>query len=234
MTDAPPTPPAAEPGPRLALDAPAPPFEARSTHGPLRLSDFRGRWLVFFSHPADFTPVCTTEFLAFARAQDRFAAMDCALLGLSVDSVYAHLAWIADIKARHGVEIGFPVVEDISMSIARAYGMLHPDAQTTAAVRAVVVIDPNGVTRAISAYPMNVGRSVEEILRLVAALQTADAQGVVTPEGWRPGEPAVLPPPETQAEMAARSLHPEAGIETGRETGRSWYLTPVDGGRRAG
>lgn len=232
MTD--PPMPAAEPPACLQLDAEAPDFEARSTHGPVRLSDYRGRWLVFFSHPADFTPVCTTEFLAFARAADRFAALDCALLGLSVDSVYAHLAWISDIRARHGVEIGFPVVEDISMAVARAYGMLDPGAPGTATVRATVVIDPEGVVRASITYPMNVGRSVEEILRLVAALKTADAEGVVTPEGWRPGEPAVLPPPETQAEMEARALHPEAGLDAGRETGRSWYLTPVEGGRHAG
>ncbi len=217
--------------PPLRLDAPAPDFEARSTEGVLRLSDYRGHWLVFFSHPADFTPVCTTEFVAFAKAKPQFDAIGAELLGLSVDSVYAHLAWIADIERRYSVRIGFPVVEDISMSVARAYGMLHPEADSTATVRATVVIDPDGLVRAMITYPMNVGRSVGEILRLVRALQVSDAQGVVLPEGWTEGQAALAPPPESRAEMEARRLNPEAGMETGAETGRAWYLTPIPGGR---
>ncbi|WP_025813177.1 peroxiredoxin, partial [Komagataeibacter kakiaceti] len=156
----------------------APDFQARTTKGEVRLSDFRGRWLVLFSHPADFTPVCTSEFIALARAADRFAALDCALLGLSVDSLYAHLAWLDAIQDRFGVEIPFPLVEDPSMAVARAYGMLDPTAQNSATVRATYVIDPAGTIRALLWYPMTVGRSVDELLRLVAALRRSDEGAV--------------------------------------------------------
>ena len=212
------------PQPAVAIDQPAPDFEARSTHGPVRLSDYRGRWLVFFSHPADFTPVCTSEFIAFQNAASEFEALACALLGLSVDSVYAHLAWMKDIKERFGVEVGFPVIEDISMSLARAYGMIHDASTSTATVRSVFFIDPDGVLRAFIHYPMNVGRSVAEILRVLAALQEADARGVAAPEGWRPGDTAVLPPPETTAEIAERKKL------NGRN--RDWYYTETEGGER--
>ncbi|MBB2172136.1 peroxiredoxin [Gluconacetobacter asukensis] len=181
----------------------APDFSARTTQGRLRLSDLRGRWVLLFSHPADFTPVCTSEFLAFAAASDRFQAMNCALLGLSVDSLSAHLAWVEAIRAQFGVTIPFPIIEDPSMAIARAYGMLDETAESSATVRAVHAIDPEGVIRAVVWYPMSVGRSVAELLRLVAALQKVTADNVLTPEGWMPGDDTVLPAVQTQQDAAA-------------------------------
>ena len=174
----------------------APDFEARTTKGSLALSSYRGRWLLFFSHPADFTPVCTTEFVALAKAQPRFEEMDCALLGLSVDSLYAHVAWEKAIKTLFDVEIGFPIVEDPSMAIGRAYGMLDESARDSSAVRATYFIDPEGVIRAITHYPMMVGRSVEEMLRMVAALQVSADGKRLAPEGWRAGQPLLLQPSE--------------------------------------
>ncbi|MGB5483706.1 peroxiredoxin [Parasphingorhabdus sp.] len=166
----------------------APDFEARTTHGPVKLSDYRGRWLIFFSHPADFTPVCTTEFVALARHQEQFEALDCSLLGLSVDSLYAHLAWVRAIEDRFGVKIGFPIVEDPSMAVGRAFGMIDENALDSAAMRTSYFIDPQGIVRATTCYPPNVGRSVKEMLRMLAALQMADDGNVLTPEGWQPGE----------------------------------------------
>jgi peroxiredoxin (alkyl hydroperoxide reductase subunit C) len=180
----------------------APLFRARSTMGDVALKDFRGRWLVFFSHPADFTPVCTTEFVALAKAQPAFESMGWSLLGLSVDSLYSHLAWMRAIEQVFGTSVPFPVVEDPSMAIGRAYGMLDEQAADSAAIRATYFIDPHGVIRAITCYPYNVGRSVDEMLRMAAALQRADGDGALTPEGWRPGEP-VLAPPATSADDAA-------------------------------
>ena len=165
----------------------APEFTARSTEGMVSLRQFRGRWLVFFSHPADFTPVCTSEFVAFAKSADAFAALDCGLLGHSVDSLFSHLAWIRALRDDFGVTIDFPVVEDPTLEIARAFGMVSAEADTAASVRAVYVIDPEGIVRAITWYPINVGRSVAEILRLVAALKRSADGSVITPEGWQPG-----------------------------------------------
>ncbi len=147
------------------LNAPAPDFKAVTTHGVKSLSDYKGKWLILFSHPADFTPVCTTEFTAFARAHDQFAAMNCDLLGLSIDSVYAHLAWVLNIKEKFGVDIKFPIIEDLKMEVAQAYGMIHPGAADTQAVRATFVIDPAGILRAMVYYPMSNGRSIDEFLR---------------------------------------------------------------------
>lgn len=182
--------------PPLLYD-PAPDFRARTTMGERSLADYRGRWLVFFSHPGDFTPVCTSEFIAFAGAADRFRAMDCELLALSVDSLLSHIAWLRSIREDFGVEVTFPIIEDPSMAIARAYGMIHAKAANAATVRAVFVIDPDGIVRSILWYPMTTGRSVDELLRLVAALQASDEHGVNTPEGWRPGDEVILPPPLT-------------------------------------
>lgn len=210
----------AEPTNQVAqIGAVAPDFDARTTEGLIRLSDFRGRWLVLFSHPADFTPVCTSEFIAFEKQIDAFRALDCDLVGLSVDSLYSHLAWVKDIEARFDVRISFPIVEDISMSIARAYGMIHEASDSTASVRSVFFIDPEGVIRALIHYPLAVGRSIDEILRVVAALQVSDAEGVSTPEGWRPGDEAVLPAPTDMNEVEQRSSMP----------GKAWYLTPKGG-----
>lgn len=186
------------------LDEPAPHFEGRSTQGPVKLGDFAGRWLVFFAHPADFTPVCTSEFVTFARRSAEFAALNCGLLGLSVDSVYAHIAWRESIRERFGVSIDFPVLEDVSMQIARRYGMFHPRNAANAAVRALFIIDPQGKIRAMAYYPVNVGRSVSEVLRVLEALQTVDRLQIVTPEGWTAGDDTVDPPPDTAGATDAR------------------------------
>lgn len=186
------------------LNEPAPDFEALTTHGVRRLSDYRGRWLVLFSHPADFTPVCTTEFMAFARHQQAFKALNTELLGLSIDSHYAHIAWVRNIKEHFDVEIGFPIIADLSMKVASAYGMIHPGADDTSAVRATFIIDPEGILRAMVYYPMTNGRSIPEFLRLVKALQISDEQGVATPEGWQPGAQVIVPPPATTDAAEAR------------------------------
>ena len=181
----------------LRIGDAAPDFSARSTAGDVTLSKFRGKWLVFFSHPADFTPVCTTEFVGLAKAADRFAALDCALLGLSVDSLFSHMAWMRAINEVFDVTIGFPVIEDPSMAIGRAFGMIDEFSQDSAAIRSTYFIDPEGVVRAITTYPHNVGRSVDEMLRMVAALQRAAGDAVLTPEGWQPGGDVLLPPAST-------------------------------------
>jgi peroxiredoxin (alkyl hydroperoxide reductase subunit C) len=185
------------------LNEPAPPFSARTTHGDRTLEDYRGKWLILFSHPADFTPVCTTEFIGFAKAAPKFAEMGCELLGLSIDSLFSHLAWVRNIKEKFGVDIPFPIIEDLKMDVARAYGMVHPGAADTQAVRATFFIDPNGVLRAMVYYPMSNGRSIDEFVRLLTALQTSDANGVATPENWCPGKPVIVPPPKT-AEAAEK------------------------------
>ena len=188
--------PAARP-PRIGDEAPN--FRARTTTGEIELSDFRGKWLIFFSHPADFTPVCTSEFVGLAKAADQFTARGCALLGLSVDSLYAHLAWVKAIRDLFNVLVPFPIVEDPSMAVGRAYGMIDDAATDSAAVRAMYFIDPSGFIRAMTWYPMNVGRSVEEMLRLLTALQRTKAQDVLAPEGWQPGQDLLLPPLQAQS-----------------------------------
>jgi peroxiredoxin (alkyl hydroperoxide reductase subunit C) len=202
----------------LRIGDPAPLFRARSTMGEVSLDQYRGRWLVFLSHPADFTPVCTSEFVALARAAERFAALDCALLGLSVDSLYAHIAWVRAIKEMFDVTVPFPIVEDPSMAIGRAYGMLDETANDTSAVRVTYFIDPGGLVRALTWYPLNVGRSVDEMIRMVAALQRTARGDVMTPEGWQPGRELLLPPAQTA---------PDA-LQAGSATG--WfYRTRSDG-----
>ena len=186
------------------INEPAPAFEARTTDGVKKLEDYRGKWLVLFSHPADFTPVCTTEFMAFAKYHEDFKAINTELLGLSIDSYYSHVAWIKNIKEKFGVEIPFPIIEDLSMNVARAYGMIHPGAADTQAVRATFIIDPEGILRAMVYYPMTNGRSIPEFLRLIKALQTSDANGIATPEGWQPGDKVIVPPPSDMDEANAR------------------------------
>jgi peroxiredoxin (alkyl hydroperoxide reductase subunit C) len=187
------------------LNEPAPAFKARTTHGEKSLADYKGKWLILFSHPADFTPVCTTEFMAFAKAADTFKAMNCELLGLSIDSLFSHLAWTRNIQEKFGVTIPFPIIEDIKMEVASAYGMVHPGAADTQAVRATFFIDPNGILRAMVYYPMSNGRSIPEFIRLLSALQTSDKHGVATPEGWTPGCDVIVPPPKTDADAAKRA-----------------------------
>jgi peroxiredoxin 2/4 len=198
--------------PPLRLNALAPDFTARTTMGERSLSDYRGRWLVLMSHPADFTPVCTSEFVALANSADAFTALGCELMALSVDSLYAHIAWLADIDRRYGVRIPFPVIEDPSMVIGTAYGMVDATSPDSATVRATFVIDPDGVVRAINWYPMTVGRSVEELLRLVTALQTTDREQASSPAGWHAGDPLLEPAAVTLDE----ALTTEAG-------GQGWY-----------
>ncbi len=197
-----------------------PDFEALTTHGKIRLSDFKGKWVVLFSHPADFTPVCTTEFVAFAKLYPEFAKRNVQLIGLSVDSVFSHIDWIRSIREKLGVDIPFPVIADLDMKVASLFGMIHPKQSTTATVRAVFVIDPEMKLRALLYYPMSAGRNVDEILRLIDALQTSDKYGVVTPANWRPGDPVIVPPPTTR-EMAEERLREAA--EKGYEC-VDWYL----------
>jgi peroxiredoxin (alkyl hydroperoxide reductase subunit C) len=175
----------------LRLGDAAPNFTARTTLGQQALSDYRGRWLVLFSHPADFTPVCTSEFVALAKAAPQFEQLNCALLGLSVDSLFSHIAWVKAIQQVFDVDIPFPIIEDPSMAVAKAFGMIDENAADTATIRSTYFIDPDGFIRAITSYPHNVGRSVDELLRMVAALQVAARDGVLTPAGWQPGDATI-------------------------------------------
>ena len=198
--------PDAPPAPRLPrLGDAAPPFEAVTTFGKLRLEDFKGSWLVLFSHPADFTPVCTTEFMAFAKAHPELRKMNCELLGLSVDSVYSHIAWARNVEEKMGVKVTFPIIADLNKEVATLYGMVMPTDSTTETSRCVFVIDPEQKVRAMIYYPLTTGRNVDEIVRAVKALQTSDEHGVATPEGWRPGDEVIVPPPQTQEAAAERA-----------------------------
>lgn len=191
------------PMPRLGEKAPE--FEAPTTHGVLKLSDFKGSWLIIFSHPADFTPVCTTEFMAFARIHPELQKRGVELMGLSVDSVTSHIAWVRNIEEKTGVKITFPVIADLSRDVSMKFGMVHPGQSKTETVRTVFVIDPNQIIRLILYYPLTTGRNMDEIMRVVDALQMSDANGVATPADWRPGEMVIVPPPSTQ-EMAEDRL----------------------------
>ena len=208
--------------PRLPrLNDPAPDFTAETTHGPLTLASLRGKWVILFSHPADFTPVCTTELVEFARQHEWFQQAGAQLVGLSIDSVYAHLAWVRSMEQNFGLRIPFPIIADIDMKVAQAYGMIHAGASSTAAVRCVFVIDPQGMVRAMIYYPLTVGRNVNEILRLVRALQAGDAHSVSTPANWQPGDAALLPAPRTTMEADKRlATVAEPGVET-----QDWYLS---------
>ena len=199
------------------MNEPAPDFTALTTHGMKSLADYKGKWLILFSHPADFTPVCTTEFTAFAKRADDFAALNTELLGLSIDSHYAHIAWVRSIKDSFGVDIKFPIIADLDMKVAQAYGMIMPGASDTQAVRATFVIDPEGKLRAMVYYPMTNGRSVDEIHRLIVALQTSAEHKVATPENWRPGQPVIVPTPQTCDAADARM---NEGLDT-----VDWYFT---------
>jgi peroxiredoxin (alkyl hydroperoxide reductase subunit C) len=179
------------------LGEPAPEFEAQTTNGHIRLDDFRGSWLVFFSHPADFIPVCTSEFIGFAERFAEFKKRGVALMGLSIDSNYAHIAWVRNIEQNFGTKIEFPIVADLNKEVSMLYRMVMPGESNTATSRCVFVIDPDGVVRATICYPITTGRNVDEILRLVEALQTTDKYGVTTPANWRPGEQVILTPPHT-------------------------------------
>jgi peroxiredoxin (alkyl hydroperoxide reductase subunit C) len=186
------------------INEPAPDFEAKSTQGMLKLSDFKGSWVVLFSHPADFTPVCSTEFIEFARRAEEFKKRGVQLVGLSVDSVPAHIAWIRNIESHFDVKIDFPVVADLDTKVAQKYGLIHPAASDTATVRAVFIIDDKGIIRALIYYPMSLGRNIDEILRAVDGLQTADTNACATPANWQPGDQVIVPPPQTIADAEKR------------------------------
>jgi peroxiredoxin (alkyl hydroperoxide reductase subunit C) len=186
------------------LNEPAPVFDAVTTHGNLRLADFEGRWLILFSHPADFTPVCTTEFIGFAEIFPELQKRSVDLIGLSVDSVYSHIAWVRNIEEKTGVKIPFPIIADLNKEVASAYGMIMPGASTTEAVRCVFFIDPKGILRAMLYYPPTTGRNMQEILRIIDALQTSDERNVATPVNWKPGDKVIVAAPKTQDGAEAR------------------------------
>jgi peroxiredoxin (alkyl hydroperoxide reductase subunit C) len=177
----------------------APAFKAKTTQGDISFpEDYKGKWVILFSHPADFTPVCTTEFMTFATMADEFKALNTELIGLSVDSLYAHIAWLRKIQeiewnGMKKVEVKFPLIEDIRMEVANKYGMIQPGQSNTQAVRAVFVIDPDAKIRAILYYPLSTGRNFDEIKRIILALQKADAEKVATPANWRPGDDVIVP-----------------------------------------
>ncbi len=198
----------------------APDFTARSTFGDIRLSDFKGKWVVLFSHPADFTPVCTTELLAFAMYFPYFYERNVQLIGLSVDSIYSHLAWVYNIYRNTGVEIPFPIIADLNKEVAVLYGMLSPAVSDTAAVRSVFIIDDNQVIRAVLQYPQSTGRYIPEILRIIDSLQLVDKDGISTPANWVPSMPVIQPAPNTWQQLRDRVSNPQ-------EEGLScvdWYL----------
>ena len=180
----------------------APEFEAETTQGRIRFpKDYEGKWVIFFSHPADFTPVCTTEFMTFASMSDEFKALNCELIGLSIDSTYSHIAWLRTIKEKieykemKDIEVTFPVISDLTMEVSKKFGMLQPAASTTQAVRAVFIIDPKAIVRAILYYPLSNGRNIQEIKRLLIALQHTDEHRIATPANWQIGDDVIIPPP---------------------------------------
>jgi peroxiredoxin (alkyl hydroperoxide reductase subunit C) len=204
----------------------APSFKAETTQGSINFpDDFKGKWVIFFSHPADFTPVCTTEFMTFASMQPQFEKLNCKLLGLSIDSTYSHIAWLRTIKEKiefkgmKGVEVTFPVISDLTMDVAKAFGMLQPSASTTQAVRAVFIIDPLAVVRAILYYPLSNGRNMEEIKRLLVAMQISDQHKVATPANWQPGDDVIVPPPGSCGAAKERMEKPDPDVRC-----LDWFL----------
>jgi peroxiredoxin (alkyl hydroperoxide reductase subunit C) len=193
----------AQPMPRIGDKAPD--FEASTTMGNIKFSEYnKGNWVVMFSHPADFTPVCTTEMSEFAVQKDFFDQHNAKLLGLSIDSIHAHLGWVSNVKEKTGVYFNFPIIADLDMKVSKLYGMLHDNESATAAVRAVFFVDPKGFIRLIMYYPLNIGRNMEEIKRVLTALQFADKHGVACPVNWVEGDKAIVPPPKSMKEMEER------------------------------
>ena len=198
----------------------APDFEAETTMGNIKLSDYKGKWVVLFSHPGDFTPVCTTEFIAFSKANTYFENLNTCLIGLSIDSNSSHLAWLYDIYLKTGIRVPFPVIADRSGEIARKYGMIANTVSSTATVRNVFIIDDKGIVRTILVYPMNIGRCIPEILRIIEALQTADCNDAATPANWIPNDPIIISAPSTFEELKERQ---ESILKN--KNGISWYLS---------
>ncbi|KKY00425.1 chitinase [Paraclostridium benzoelyticum] len=205
------------------LGTKAPNFSANTTQGPIKLSDYKGKWVVLFSHPGDFTPVCTTEFLCFAKYYCNFKKRNTELIGLSVDSNSSHLAWLYNIFLHTGVEIPFPVIDDRKMEISRLYGMISEQMSDTSTVRSVFIIDPNQILRTILYYPLTTGRNIPEIVRIIDALQTSDEQNVLTPADWLPGMPVILPPPQTYEELKERIKSCDKN-----KSCMDWYLCFID------
>ena len=203
----------------VKLGQEAPDFTANSTIGKINLKEYRGKWVVLFSHPGDFTPVCTTEIIAFEKAITYFKNMNAELIGLSIDSNSSHLAWLYDIYVKTGITISYPIVADRSGEIARKYGMIASNISNTATVRNVFIIDDKGIVRLILVYPMNIGRNISEILRALNALQTADANNQMAPANWVPCDPMIVPAPETFNMLQKRVSDMEQ-----EGNGMSWYL----------
>ena len=200
----------------------APDFEAKSTHGVIKLSDYtsQGKYVMLFSHPSDFTPVCTTEFIGFAQHQADWDRLNVQLIGVSIDSIYSHIAWVRDIEQHSGVTVGFPVIADLDFKVATAYGMVHEAVSDTSTVRAVFIIDPKQTIRAIIYYPMQLGRSVDELVRIFEAIQVADTNKVSLPADWQPGGQVIVPAPATVADAAKRTNGGGAGLQVD-----TWYLS---------
>jgi len=210
--------------PRIGDKAPS--FKAVTTQGEINFPEqFAGSWVILFSHPADFTPVCTSEFMTFASMEDKFSELNCKLVGLSVDGLYSHIAWLRTIKDKieykgmKNVEVKFPLIEDITMEVAKMYGMMQPGESSTKAVRAVFVIDPKGIIRTIIYYPLSMGRNFDELLRVLQALQTADAFACATPADWRPGDDVIVPPAGSCGVAKDRMDGKEAGV-----TCHDWFF----------
>jgi peroxiredoxin 2/4 len=203
----------------------APDFEAKSTHGVIKLSDYtsKGKWVLLFSHPSDFTPVCSTEFIEFARRQADFDKLNVQLIGVSIDSIYSHIAWVRDIEQHAGVSIAFPVIADLDQKVAQAYGLVHEAANDTATVRAVFAIDPKQKVRAIIYYPQQLGRNIDELIRVFQGLQTVDVNAVSVPANWNPGDKVIVPAPLTVEDARKRTNGGGAGLQVD-----AWYLSKKD------
>jgi peroxiredoxin (alkyl hydroperoxide reductase subunit C) len=204
----------------------APEFKAVTTQGEINFpADYKGEWVILFSHPADFTPVCTSEFMTFATMEEKFEQANCKLVGLSVDGLYSHIAWLRTIKEKieykgmKDVEVKFPLIEDITMDVAKKYGMIMPGEANTKAVRAVFYIDPKGTIRTIIYYPLSLGRNFDELYRVLIALQTADEFSIATPADWRPGDDVIVPPAGSCGTASDRMDGKEEGIEC-----KDWFF----------
>ena len=195
----------------------APDFQANSSKGPISLKDYKGKWVILFSHPADFTPVCTTEFIEFARRYEEFEQRNAQLVGLSIDSVYSHIAWLLQMEKIYGVEVKFPVIADLNMNVANIYGLIHDRASATSTVRAVFFIDPEGVVRALIYYPASTGRNISEILRVLDSLTYADSFMIATPADWKAGDDVIVPQPATL--QAAKDRLKDKNLQV-----KDWFL----------
>jgi peroxiredoxin (alkyl hydroperoxide reductase subunit C) len=200
----------------------APDFSAKSTHGQIKLSDYtsKGKYVLLFSHPSDFTPVCTTEFIEFARRSADFEKLNVQLIGVSIDSIYSHIAWVRDIEEHAKVKVTFPVIADLDQKVSQLYGLVHEAVSDTATVRAVFAIDPKGIVRALVYYPMQLGRNVDELIRIFQALQTTDQNSVSLPANWQPGDQVIVPAPATVDDAQKRTNGGGAGLNV-----ETWYLS---------